>query len=263
MDKRALKTPDKNLLLIPLRKPLLAHAIALEWTHLRSAKEIQNGHLIPLTQLAARVIDIAATEEKEKVEEEEEVEGKDAASRGSSAEREAIIQTLIRYLDTDTLLCWAPTPPAHTTEPGKKTLRQMQIEAYRPLSSWLTTRLWPGVDLRPDDGDHGIGGAGQPRATREMVMNWMRSLDLWRLVGLERTTLASKSLLVGARLVSEWDPVIGGKGAWGVREACEAASIEVRWQTRQWGEVEDTHDVEKEDLGRQVGASWLMIVDTV
>jgi ATP synthase F1 complex assembly factor 2 len=35
--------------------------------------------------------------------------------------------------------------------------------------------------------------------------------------------------------------------------------MEVAWQTRQWGEVEDTHDVEKEDMRRQLGSVVLLV----
>ncbi|KAA8894924.1 hypothetical protein FN846DRAFT_912355 [Sphaerosporella brunnea] len=54
-----------------------------------------------------------------------------------------------------------------------------------------------------------------------------------------------------------------GEQQWGIEEAAKAASTEVNYQTQQWGEVEDTHDVEKEDVKRQVGAGWLMIVGEV
>ena len=45
----------------------------------------------------------------------------------------------------------------------------------------------------------------------------------------------------------------------GIEEAAEACSVEVRWQTGRWGEVEDTHDVEKEDLRRQFGSVVVLV----
>jgi len=228
-------------MIIPSTKPLLAHAVALEWAHLRTSQDALKGHLTPLTQLCSRVIDMAAAEVE-----------------GDFTIRNDIVNILIRYLNTDTLLCWEPTPPQNQIPEGTKTLRQQQMEAAAPILAFLTTRVWPGATIVPADGDKGILPAGQPAETKAMVMEWMRSLDPWRLVGLERTILAGKSLLVGARLVSEWSGL--GEGDWGVKQACEAASIEVRHQTQQWGEVEDTHDVEKEDIQRQIGAAWLLIV---
>jgi len=45
----------------------------------------------------------------------------------------------------------------------------------------------------------------------------------------------------------------------GIEEAAEASTLEVKWQTDMWGEVEDTHDVDKEDLKRQLGSVVVMI----
>ena len=99
----------------------------------------------------------------------------------------------------------------------------------------------------------------------------MAGLPAWELVGLERAVLAGKSLCVAARLVGEWSEYLNGGGRgeerergglFGVEEACEACSLEVRWQTGRWGEVEDTHDVEREDLRRQFGSVVLVVGGT-
>jgi ATP synthase F1 complex assembly factor 2 len=80
---------------------------------------------------------------------------------------------------------------------------------------------------------------------------------------LERGILASKSLLVAVRLVAEWSENFrhvqrDGK-KFGLEEAAEASSLEVKWQTDMWGEVEDTHDVNKEDLKRQLGSVVILV----
>lgn len=49
---------------------------------------------------------------------------------------------------------------------------------------------------------------------------------------------------------------------WGIEEAAQAATLEVCWQTGQWGEVEDTHDVEKEDVRRGLGAGWCLVINS-
>lgn len=85
--------------------------------------------------------------------------------------------------------------------------------------------------------------------------------------------LAGKSLCVAARLVCEWSEYLradgmGGQrdgrggGRFGIEEAAEACSLEVRWQTGRWGEVEDTHDVEREDMRRQFGSVILVVGGT-
>lgn len=245
LDNRMLKTPEKAPLLIPKSKPLLAHGIALEWSRLRSAADAQKSYRVPLTQLASRAIDMAAQE------------ARDDFERRSDA-----VPSLVRFLDTDTVLCWAPSTPEHLREPGRPQLRDLQLASAKPLLDYLATRLWPGLDIWAVDGDvAGISGRGQPAATRDALLRWMRALDVWKFVGFERVVHATKSFVIGARLVDEWAE--HGDGRWGVEEAAQAASIEVAFQTRQWGEVEDTHDVENEDLRRQLGAGWLMMLGEV
>lgn len=103
----------------------------------------------------------------------------------------------------------------------------------------------------------------------------MLGLSPWDLVGLERATLAGKSLLVGVRLLVEWSEsfrttreqeqwvnVERGETRFGIEAAAEACSVELRWQTGRWGEVEDSHDVEKEDLRRQFGSVVLVVGGT-
>lgn len=245
LDTRMLKTPGKIPLIIPNSKPLLAHGIALEWSHLRSAADAQKSFRVPLTQLASRATDMAAQE-----------------MRNDFQRRSEAAPSLARYLDTDTVLCWAPSTPAHLREPDRPQLRDLQLASAKPLLDYLTTRLWPGLEFRVVDGDvAGISGRGQPAATRDALLSWMRALDAWKFVGFERVVHATKSFVIGARLVDEWAE--HGDGLWGVEEAAQAASIEVSYQTSQWGEVEDTHDVEKKDLWRQLGAGWLMMLGEV
>jgi ATP synthase F1 complex assembly factor 2 len=126
------------------------------------------------------------------------------------------------------------------------------------------------VTIVPVLDEHSIVPRHQEPGTREVVQGWISSLSPFELAGLERATLAGKSLLAAARLVVEWseegahsravasDKQTGEK-KFGVEEAARAVSLEVDWQTGRWGEVEDTHDVEKEDLRRQLGSVVLLV----
>ncbi|KAI5851123.1 ATP12 chaperone protein [Morchella snyderi] len=250
LDTRPLKTPTKQPILIPRTKPVLAAAIAVEWSLLRTSADALKSYLIPLTGLASRAIDLQASE----------AEGA-APAAGSVARRDDIVENLMRYLDTDTLLCFAPTTPA---EEGRRSLREMQEEAAWPITAFLATNVWPGVTLVPVDGDEGLTAVKrQPQETRDVIRSWVERLGVWDLVGLERAVLATKSLLIAARLVAEWSEEMqfsmGREKVFGAEEAAEAASVEVRFQTGRWGEVEDTHDVEKEDLKRQLGAARMLV----
>ena len=88
-------------------------------------------------------------------------------------------------------------------------------------------------------------------------------------MGLERAALAGKSLCVAARLVCEWSEYLNlggipGEAAerFGIEEAAKVCSQELIWQTGRWGEVEDSHDVDKEDLRRQFGSVILVVSGT-
>ena len=294
LDTRPIKNPTtKTPLLIPPSKPHLATAIALEWDSLTSAQQALKPHLIPLTSLASRAHSLA-------------LEDADNARRGfdilggaGQGIRYEIVNTLLRYLDTDTLLCWAPAfkseeklPPDLTSHgqsnattptsdehqgPSGESLRDLQIRTATPILAYLTTHLWAGIELHPVLDDGSILPKSQPAATRAVIKGWMAGLPAWELVGLERAVLAGKSLCVGARLVGEWGENIGyggsgidggavrgqqGGGRFGIPQAAEACSLEVRWQTGRWGEVEDTHDVEREDLGMQFGSVVVLVSGT-
>lgn len=248
-----MRTPSKEILSIPGTKPQLAHAIALEWDVMTSAQQALKTHLIPLTSLAARAVDIARED-----------------AQGERTTREQIVRMAMRYLDTDTLLCWVPqqrTSGADEAEEGgekRESLRDVQMRVAKDIISFLSTRVWPGVEIVPILDADSILPVSQPQMTKEIIRGWVSGLTPHDLAALERGILASKSLLVAVRLVVEWSEnfrhvQMPGPKTFGIEEAAEASSLEVRWQTDMWGEVEDTHDVDKEDLKRQLGSVIVMV----
>jgi len=93
----------------------------------------------------------------------------------------------------------------------------------------------PGLDIDPVMGDIAPGDSAENRGTNTGLAS-----------GAEDKKVASA----------------GKGGTWGIEEAAQAATLEVSWQTGQWGEVEDTHDVEKEDVRRGLGAGWCLAVNS-
>ena len=225
-----------------------------------SAQQALKHHLIPLTSLVSRAEDIKA---------------QDAAGNGTI--RNEIVDTVMRYLDTDTLLCWAPepqsSPGSDQEQPGKngrrESLRDMQIRTAQPIISYVSTYVWPGVELHAVTDSDSIVPKSQPEISKAMIRSWTTGLPAYELGGLERAVLAGKGLLGAVRLVVEWSSQFRDgrqnrmqEGKFGIEEAAQAASLEVRWQTGVWGEVEDTHDVEREDLRRQLGSVILLVSET-
>ncbi|KAI9660542.1 MAG: ATP synthase complex assembly protein atp12 [Bathelium mastoideum] len=254
LDARPVRTAAKNVLTIPREKAQLAAAIALEWDLLVSSQQALKQHYIPLTSLTNRALEIEVADEQ-----------------GNGKARDDLIRNILRYLDTDTLLCWAPETNIH--DPAEKDrsggLRNKQMQVAQPIISFLAQHVWPGVDIKPILGTDSIIPEKQPQMTTEVIRGWISGLPAWELAGLERGVLASKSVLIAARLLVQWSSAfsdiqnaIAGQPTFGIDEAAEASSVEVRWQTGMWGEVEDTHDVEREDLRRQLGSVILLVHST-
>ena len=193
-------------------------------------------------------------------------------AQGTTKTRDDIVTMVMRYLDTDTLLCWAPERSAHDAQqleqraPGTESLRSIQIKTAQPIIGFLSSEVWPGVEIRPVTETESIIPESQPEITRAVIRGWIAGLPAYELAALERGVLASKSLLVAVRLLIDWSEEFrhhqrrGQAGErFGIDEATVASTLEVRWQTGQWGEVEDTHDVEREDLARQLGSVVLLV----
>lgn len=176
------------------------------------------------------------------------------------------------YLNTDTLLCWAPEKNIHDNvgleqrSEKAQTLRGLQMQVAQPIISDLTSRVWPGVELNPVLEEDSIIPTRQPGMTTQIIKGWVSGLSAFELAGLERAVLATKSLLVAVRLLVDWSQEFAG--LWDaqdagkkftIEDAAEACNLEVMWQTRMWGEVEDTHDVNREDLRRQLGSVVVLV----
>lgn len=219
-----------------------------------SAQQALKSHLIPLTSLSARAADIVLED-----------------ARGDTTTRDQIIKTAMRYLDTDTLLCWEPERESNIfdrkPEKGEEkteSLREIQIRVAQDIMGFLSTKVWPGLEIKPILDSNSILPVSQPPATKDSIQTWVSELAPHDLAGLERGILASKSLLVAVRLLVEWSENFrhlqrSGVKKFGLDEAAEASNLEVKWQTDMWGEVEDTHDVGNEDLKRQLGSVVILV----
>ncbi|KAK5684907.1 ATP synthase mitochondrial F1 complex assembly factor 2 [Elasticomyces elasticus] len=254
LDSRPVRTASRTALSIPHNKRALAMSIAVEWDQLVTAQQALKQHYIPLTSLTSRATDID-----------------DADKNNNSAVRESIVRMALRYLSTDTLLCWAPEKDLYDANRGddRKPLRHRQREEAEPIIAFLKTHIFPGVEINPILSEDSIMPTPQPDLTREVIRGWVHGLPAFELAALERGTLATKSLLVAARLMVEWSQEFrhlhrdrpASEGKFGIPEAARASTLELLYQIEQWGEVEDTHDVDREDLRRQLGSVVLLVPD--
>ncbi|EEY15618.1 conserved hypothetical protein [Verticillium alfalfae VaMs.102] len=241
LDNRPLRHPGTtNIIRLPTSKPHLASAVAIEWDLLTSAYQATKQHLIPLTSLICRAIDIEANDNGEEV--------PSASAAAAAADGEA-----------------APVEPA----PFSSTANPDTERPAADVLAYLRAHVWRGVSIAPVLEGNAIVPRPQADGVRDIVKAWVSGLSAWELAGLERAVLAGKSVVAASRLVVEWsedEPAGGLRPAreaaddkFGVEQAAVATSLEVAWQTGHWGEVEDTHDVEKEDLRRQFGSVVLLV----
>jgi len=259
LDTRPVRTAARKVLTLPRHRRALARGIALEWDSLVSAQQALKQHYIPLTSISSRAMDIEAADTQH---------GVDNEIRGS------IIDVMMKYLSTDTLLCWAPTKTIHDPQDRGdiKPLRQRQREIAEPIIAYLTTHVFPGIEIHPILDESSIIPTAQPDITTSVIQGWVAGLPAFELAALERAALASKSLLIASRLIAEWSAEYGhlrvkpsddmaevSKDRFDIDRAAEAANLEVLHQTEQWGEVEDTHDVDREDLRAQLGSAIVLI----
>lgn len=266
LDKRPLRMPSKNVISLPTKRFLLAIALAHEWDALPTSQHALKQHYIPLTSLISRAEGLECDE----------------------SARAEVTKMCLRYLKTDTLLCWDPeyasgsadsassalvVQPAHLTGAarGGDSLRSRQKKMADKVVGWLTTNVWPGVSIKPALDGASIFPRPQDAETVAVIESWINGLSAHDLAGLERAMLSSKSFLLAARLVAGWSSdmmdrrngaassssasaSLSGPDEFGIDTAHEAATVETRWQTDMWGEVEDTHDVDREDIRRQLGS---------
>src|SRR5437667_890632 len=121
LDNRPVRMPSKQVLLVPPSKPNLATAIAVEWDILVSNQQALKQHFIPLTSLTSRALNIT-----------------DEDRKGEGNTRQEITEMLMRYLDTDSLLCWAAeaseTPHSYESHVDRtESLREIQRKAAQPI----------------------------------------------------------------------------------------------------------------------------------
>lgn len=269
LDDKPLKTPLGHKLSIPSEKKQLAHLIGHEWDNLVDLKIKPNT--LPLTSMASRATDLTIVHGAEEVD-------KNLVTK--IGDLQDIKYSMLRYLDTDTCLIFT------TLEEYEGKLRQRQEELYRPLiaefEDFFTeyarrNNLLPTPDYKVkleylDCETDGLRGNRQSITTQNIVLLWLDLLPIYDLVALEKAILSSKSFLVGVSILrtnvadkknqaelyqlnkkSEADYYRKS-----IEELVEMGNLETIFQTQEWGEVEDTHDVDNADWLRNLSSCALV-----
>lgn len=155
----------------------------------------------------------------------------------SEQERKETVSLLLKYLDTDSI-CY------HQEFPEK--LVNLQKKHFEPLVQWVETKYEVKLNVT-----NSIIGSRQPKEVSLVLKKAALEFDPLVLAGFERATIASKSFVIALALLHR---------QLCVEEAAQASHVEVQYQTSYWGECEDTHDVDHQDIRRLLGSSLATIM---
>lgn len=162
LDKRAIKTPSGNTLLLPKNKRLAATLIAYEWN---IQDKFLKPHALPMTSIAARAIDTLRDENM----------------------RAKVHVSLLNYLDTDTVCFhYDASPP----------LVELQQKHWDPLLKWARATF--DVEILVFDS---VLCHSQPERTKEILGDVVAQMDPWEMAAMERATYVLKSFLIALALV--------------------------------------------------------------
>ena len=184
-------TPARRPLALPSRA--LATAIAAEWA---AQPARVRPFTMPLMGLAATALD----------------EPKPAG---------AVVDTLLRFLDTDS---------ATVRAPASTPLAAAQAAAFDPVLAWAQARF--GTTFVTSES---IAGAPQPSDAAAAVRAHLASLSPWRLAPVAGLAGAAKSVLVALAVEG---------GGLDTAAAIAAARCEESLQAEEWGYVEGGHDID-------------------
>ncbi|ODV77430.1 ATP12-domain-containing protein [Suhomyces tanzawaensis NRRL Y-17324] len=270
LDGKALRTPAGFPLALPESKKQLAYLVAHEWANLPNLK-IQTSSL-PLTSIVSRAIDLQMINENN-----DQVTEETIVKVGNL---EDVKVNMLRYLDTDTCLIFAPKSEYE----GR--FRARQDELYLPLIAEYEdffTHYARKNNLLPDPCSKitleyldtevdGLRGNKQTLLTQNVVFHWLGQIPVADLVALEKAILTTKSFLCGVSLLRSHstDPEVidnvyqinksspDSHFFTTVDDLVELGNLEIIFQTARWGEVDDTHDVDKEDWLRNLTSAAIL-----
>lgn len=247
LDSKSILTPLGNSLILDKDRRLLAMLLQKEWESLPDLSI--KPHLLPLTSLVSRCIDLESVHGPN---------GNVELMAKIGGDREKIANDLLRYLDTDTLLVFSPR---HEYEGA---LRESQDAFYIPIiksvEGFLKKYASSEIKLRILDSDvNGLRGNNQEKNTIDAAKRYLDTLSLWNLAVFEKTVLTTKSFICGILMLqnkASLDTVTALEVD--MEKIVKAATLETIHQVERWGEVEDTHDVDKRDVRRNIHAAGIV-----
>ncbi|KAF9935406.1 ATP synthase complex assembly protein atp12 [Linnemannia zychae] len=153
---------------------------------------------------------------------------------GNKEGRDETLNRLTKFLDTDSI-CYQQDFPDSIVKAQKK--------HWDPILKWVKDEY--GLDIKVSQGITYVQQEPEVKARLKEIVSEMNDIEL---SAFERATLTAKSFLIGLAVV---------KRHLSVEDAWAAAQLEVLDQIERWGEVEDSHDVDREFVKSQLASSRL------
>ncbi|KAI8973885.1 hypothetical protein BDB01DRAFT_844946 [Pilobolus umbonatus] len=179
------------------------------------------AHSLPLTSIIARAIDAL-----------------DPKQAQDPSIRAGVIDKLVNYSDTDAI-CYHEELP--------ESLVALQDTYWKPIIAWAEKEYDVKINTTTD-----IFATSQPQETKDTFRKVVEQMDPLELSAFEKAVMTSKSFLIGLAVV---------KKAFSVEDCAQAAQVEMTYQMNIWGEVEDSHDVEREFMRQTLGSAAICVMD--
>ncbi|EOR01320.1 hypothetical protein J056_004106 [Wallemia ichthyophaga EXF-994] len=154
-------------------------------------------------------------------------------------EMENTCNDLIKYFETDAVSFFQDEPVQ---------LVQLQEKHWRPLIEWASKRYNTPIKVFEN-----VIVCKQPQESRQRLLNEIKQFDQFTLAAFERIVMHTKSFLIGLAVIDRH---------LSIDQASQAAHVEVKSQIARWGEVEDSHDVDHQDIRKQIGSAACSLIES-
>ncbi|EEB12033.1 ATP synthase mitochondrial F1 complex assembly factor 2, putative [Pediculus humanus corporis] len=209
LDQRKLKTPKGKLFYVESEP--LALAVAAEWDR-------QKTNIVPssmhLTGLCYTVLD-----------------------NPNKFTKEEIVNNIIKYLDTDTILY---------TSGEEDELYDLQLKEWQPILNWFCKKFDISIESSKD-----ISGPKISMEAKDVLRKYLLSYNLWAVHGFIFTIEALKSVILGITCAERYISV---------EKAVYLSRLEEEYQVgKRWGRIEWSHELNQQDTQARVAAGILFI----
>nr|XP_020634642.1 ATP synthase mitochondrial F1 complex assembly factor 2 [Pogona vitticeps] len=159
-----------------------------------------------------------------------------ALDNPSQRSKDQLIQSAVKFLETDTICYRVEEPPA---------LEELQRNEWDPVIKWAEDRYEVVIGSSTS-----IMGPNIPQRTKDVFVSHLASYNSWALQGIEYMVTQLKSLILSLGLLDKHLTV---------EEAVLLSRLEEEYQIQHWGHVEWAHDYDMYEMRARTAAATLFV----